>query len=432
MPDFPGPITRKLLERAGKYCATTTADQEIVIVSGEGATVFDPDGFRFIDCQCDAAVNALGRNPQVVQRAIDAQQATGNLFAEHTGAPNPITVDLASMLSEKSPVRRAKIFTVIAPPKVFLASSGAEANEAARKLCLAFRKDRPKALYFQGGFAGRTGGVLAATSSKPEVQRDPFWTHCDKKNTIYAPFPRKNGDRKAYKDAFDKLPWEEINYLLIEVPCQGENGIIPVDELSLEYLYSKSQANDVIFIADCVQCGMGRVGTLFGCDIFPWLKPDILTLGKALAGGLPIGAAIFRPDLDWEKLGEHSTTFGGGPLPARVAYDVIKEIERLIKEEVIKKLEERLRSVLEKLVDYSRVVEVRGIGAMWGMEFDTVQARDALIRTAARLTLTEGCGLRLLGAGRKAIRIMPPLTITSAELDQLFYLLDKAMTATAV
>ncbi|MBI2056414.1 MAG: aspartate aminotransferase family protein [Candidatus Sungbacteria bacterium] len=422
---FPGPKTRKLLEKAKEVYATNSASSRIIPVRGNGSFVIDPDGFRFFDFHCDAGVNNLGRGNDTVQNALKKQLRTHNEFSEHHNAPSPLALELAEILAEQSPVAK--------PAKVFFSNSGAEANEAARKLCLAYRyrrgeKKRRKALYFSNGFAGRTAGVLAATSSRPEVQRDPFWTHCDEENSIYLPYPRDGESWVQWSRAFEKIPLEEIDRVLIEVPCQGEGGIIPISEESLCSLFCGCRDQGILIISDCVQTGMGRTGTLFGADCFSWFKPDILTMGKALGGGLPIGATIFRSDIDWLP-GEHANTFGGGPLVMSAALASYVEIKKLLASGAVGHLESKMKSWLISFCEFPIVTDFRGRGAMWAVDFISAEARDRIKRVGEECVEKTGCGLRLLSTGRTAIRLMPPLNTDLAMFSDVMGILRGVLEA---
>ncbi|MEK7074952.1 MAG: aminotransferase class III-fold pyridoxal phosphate-dependent enzyme, partial [Patescibacteria group bacterium] len=197
-------------------------------------------------------------------------------------------------------------------------------------------------------------------------------------------------------------------------PCQGEAGIIPADEEALKHLYEVTQNAGIFWIADCIQCGIGRVGTLFGCDFYPWLEPDILTLAKALGGGLPIGATILRADLDWRK-DEHSNTFGGNPVISRLALTVITCVSELIASGAVKRIEQAMRKRLHILRRHAMVRDTRGVGAMWAVELSSIKLRNRLIDIGEEMAMTDGCGLKLLGAG-KSVRLMPPLTIFPKDL----------------
>ena len=421
MKQFPGSNALKILEKNKKYYATTTCSSRIVVRSGDGAVVTDVDGFEFYDLHCDASVNNLGRNNPHIKNAINFQLDSGNFFSEHHNSPNPKAIELSEILSEKSPVPK--------PAKVFLSNSGAEANEAARKLCRAYRfrigeKDRTKAVYFQNGFAGRTKGVLAGTSSNPEFQRDPFWDHCDEENSIYIPYPNLYDFDEALL-AFDKIDLSKVDQVLIELSCQGEGGIIPCNGYAVGLMRQKAKHSGVIWIVDAIQCGMGRDGSMFGCDnlftgVMPPIEPDILTLGKALGGGLPVGATVFKEKFDFKHKGFHSNTFGGGPLVASAALAVFSQIESIINSGKVKKMENILSGYLFGIWAEHRdviVSEPKGNGAMWAVEFFSSEIRDRVVEIAEKIVLERGRGLRLLGAGRKSIRFMPSINMPFPELE---------------
>ncbi|MDO8500154.1 MAG: aspartate aminotransferase family protein [bacterium] len=428
---FPGPIGRNLIADAEFYYVRNTQGSRICIEKRNGTIVTDYDGFHFIDLHCDASVNNLGGNHPAIMRAIDEQQRTGNIFSESHNAPNRTMVELAKKLIEKSPVPK--------PARVYMSNSGAEANEAAIKMCRAYRYIkgeywRKKALYFTNAFHGRTLGILPGTNSKPEVQRDPFMTHCDEENTIYLPYPKAGTNldpEETYATAIEAVDWMEINRLVIELPCQGEGGIIPADENVVKWLYDFTRRTGIIFIVDDIQCGMGRTGTLLGCDRYKWLEPDILTLGKALGGGIPIGVTICRAELDFAKQGMHSSTFGGGPLASRLGLVLLAEIEQLISDGTVERLRLALSLRLQQIQrKFPKIIlETRGVGAMWAHEIVTAELRDAVQKKGEDLVNTECYGLRLLGAGRKAIRFMPPLNINHSLLNYALNLYEKVLSS---
>lgn len=410
---YPGSRATQILKDADLYYATTTNDSRAIIERGDGPYVWDVDGYKYIDMHGGASVASLGHNHQPSIETICAHvQKTGIIHAEHHNAVNRAAIELAKFLAINSPVRK--------PSKVFLSNSGAEANEAARKLCEAYRyhqderDSRPRAIYFYDGFAGRTHGVLAATTSNPTVQRDPFWNHCDQKNSIYLPYPTKANAIFLY-EKLANLDLSTIDRLLIELPCQGEAGVIPADEETLKHVYQLTQEAGIFWIVDAIQCGIGRVGTLFGCDVYPWLTPDILTLAKALGGGLPIGATIFRVDLDWKK-GEHSNTFGGNPVVSQLALTVLACVQELIASGAIKRIEQTMHKRLHLLRHHPTVRDTRGMGAMWAVELYGTKLRDRLIDICEEMTVTDGCGIKLLAGGETSVRLMPPLTISPKDL----------------
>ena len=404
---FPGKKSRAILDKAKLYYATNTAASSALVATGKDAIITDPDGLQYIDLHCGAGVNNIGMDHPQLKAALMAQAETGIIHSESHNAPNPIAIELAELLATTCPLKR--------PSKGFFSNSGAEANVAAIKACMAYRfhhgekNTRRKVMYFENGFAGRMLGLLAATTSNPEAQRDPFWTHCDQENTIYLPYPtRANAD--LLKERLSAIDLCEVDYLLIEIPCQGEGGIIYADEETLKFLYETTQAAGIFWISDAIQCGMGRCGVLYGPELFPWLESDILTLGKALGGGFAMGGTVFRADLDWQQ-SEHSNTFGGGPFPCRLALVMIQEVKKLLAAGEVDVIAGAINSLAAFLTKHPCVTEVRGRGAMWAIELATPNLRDALIRIGEETAAGEGYGFKLLAAGEKSVRIMPPLNI---------------------
>ena len=428
---FPGPKAESVIRKNKEIYAKNTAGSRIIPRTGEGAIITTVDGFKDIDLHCDAGVNSLGHRPKKILDAIKHHlfETDGLIFTEHHNAPNPEAIYLAEELLNSSPVPR--------PAKIFFANSGTEANETARKLCMSFRhrreeKDRTLAIYFKYGFAGRTLGSLPGTSSKPQVQRDIFWSKDDKHDSLYVFYPQAGHDWSETKKEFDRINLQYVDRILMELPCQGEGGIVPVEEKALKYIYDACQKAGVIFISDSVQAGMGRTGTLYGCDKFSWFHPDILVLAKALGGGYPVSAIIFRKRLDFDKRGQHSNTFGGGSLGSVMALAALKELKLLISlgavEKIEKILDERLRGILKS----KHVKDIRGMGAMWGVEFYSEKIRDLVIKKGEAFARTEEYGLRLLSAGHEgnyAIRIMPPFVIEEELLHKAMDLFEKALRA---
>ena len=409
---FPGKNSRAVLDKANLYYATNTASSRIIAEMGYNAIITDLDGFEFIDLDCGAGVNNLGMNNPHLWKAIQAQLGTGIIHTEHHNAPNPVAVELSEILATTCPVKK--------PSKVFLSNSGAEANVAAIKACMshrfhnAQRELRQNVIYFENGFAGRMLGLLAATCSNAAAQRDPYWTHCDREHTIYLPYPTKaNAD--LLKNRLANINLQTVDHLLIELPCQGEGGIIYADEEVLKYLYKTTQAAGIFWITDSIQCGMGRCGVLYGPEIFPWLQSDILTLAKALGGGLPIGATVFQSNLDWQP-GEHSNTFGGARYPCRLALIVIEEVKKLIATGAVERIAQVIESFRPLFLAHPCVTDLRGTYAMWAIELTTPDMRDRVVRIGEELTTAECYGIKLLAAGKKSIRIMPPLTIEEKTL----------------
>lgn len=423
MKPFPGPNAKRILADTKEFYATSTIDSRVVVVGGSGAIVRDADGFRFYDLHCGAGVTNLGHGEPPTSAAIRAQLDTGIIHAEHHNGPIPAAIEFAKILATQSPVKK--------PAKVFFSNSGTEANEAGWKLSKArlFHSGETRAervLFCRNGFGGRTKGSLGATTSKPNTQQYPFLTPEDLANFQYISYPSWN-NRRLLEEELGKLPHlDRFDRIMIELRCQGEGGIIIADESATRMLYEVTQDAGILWHTDAVQCGMGRTGALWGHD-FSWLESDIMTLGKALGGGLPIGATVFRSGLDWNS-GEHSNTFGGGPLVMASALAAFAEIKKIVASGTIHGLANLIHRQLNCfLEEFPVITDVRGIGMMWAVEFRTKEIRDTFVRTAEEMTATRNLGLRLLGAGEKSVRLMPPLNISLADLTRALFLFSLAL-----
>ncbi|WP_440059350.1 acetyl ornithine aminotransferase family protein [Thermogladius sp. 4427co] len=411
-----------------QYLATTTHDREnlpLVIERGEGVWLYDVDGRRYLDFSSSIAVNSLGypSHPEVVKTAIEQIQLIAH--AAGTDFYNPYQVRLAIKLTEETPGTF--------PKKVFLANSGTEANEAALKIARTSTR-RPLFISFLGGFHGRTFGSLALTASKSVQKKRQFpWMP----GVFYVPYPnpyRNPWHIDGYEQPgeltnrviefieeyiFDKIaPPDEFAGIFFE-PIQGEGGYVVPPKNFFEELSKLAKKHGILLIDDEVQMGLGRTGRMWAIEYFN-IVPDILTTAKALSGGLiPIGAAVYRAELDFEKPGMHSNTFGGNALAAVVALKVIDIVKSLLPH--VLELEKLFRDELIELKDrFERVGDVRGLGLAWGVEFvrdrrskePDIELRDRILRGS----LSKG--LVLLGCGKSVIRLIPPLVISEEEAKQ--------------
>lgn len=426
---FPGPRALVILKDNSRYYARNTQKSSICAAKRDGPFVIDQDGFRFLDLHCGASVNSFGEFPGWLKNVVKEWMDSGIGFAEHHCGPNKSAALLAERLCKSS--------TVPQPSVAFFSNSGAEANVAALKAFRAYHRARGEnrtivGMSAENAFHGRLLKLVAHTCSKPEVQRDPFWTEEDKKNTLYFPFPKKGATGKDWYKKFDRLLSlyaARLSFVLLEVPCQGEGGVIEIDENALAHLYTQTKMRNIFFWVDDIQDGMGRTGTLFGCDRYEWLKPDVLTLGKALGGTFPFGATIMRDELNYPEFGMHSSTFGGNPLACSAALAVLDETQRLIDNGHIKRIEEFLSHRLSYLAGkYPRCIqEVRGLGAMWALEFKSAAMQEKIIALGEEACMKHEFGLSLLGCGRKAIRFMPPLNIPIDVLQKGLDIFEKIM-----
>ncbi|MBU6414700.1 aminotransferase class III-fold pyridoxal phosphate-dependent enzyme [Patescibacteria group bacterium] len=429
MTQFPGPAARNLLYKSKRYYARNTQKSRICGAKREGPFVIDKDGFRFLDLHCGAGVNSFGEFPEFLKDVVRKWMDSKIGFWEFHYGPNESAVLLAERLRESSPVSK--------PSVAFFSNSGAEANVAALKAFRAHHRSRGEhrktvGLVAENAFHGRLLELLALTSSKPEVQRNPFWTEEDKKNVLQFPFPKKGATDKRWYAEIDRLlslHAAHLSFVILEVPCQGEGGVIEIDEDALAYLYTQIKMRNIFFWVDAIQCGMGRTGTLFGCDRYEWLKPDVLTLGKALGGTFAFGVTIMRRELSYLKHGMHSNTFGGHPLTCPAALVMLDETQKLIDNGHIKRIEEFLSHRMSYLAEkYPRYLqEARGLGAMWALEFQSVAMQKKIIKLGEEACMRHEFGLSLLGCGRKAIRFMPPLNIPIDILQKGLDIFEKVM-----
>ena len=357
-------------------------------VAGEGSELIAEDGTRYLDFVAGIAVNALGYNHPVIREAV--------LRALDTGL-----VHVSNLYRTEAGERLAAELVAHAfGGQAFFCNSGAEANEGAFKFARKWSNKRSKTeiVAFTGSFHGRLFASLAATD-RPDYRR-PFEPLLAGVQIVPL------GDRAAATRAVT-----DATAAVIIEPLQGEGGVRPVEAEFLAFLRELCDERGAALIFDEVQCGLGRTGTLFAYEQ-AGVTPDMLTLAKPLAGGLPMGAVLVSDRIAAALApGDHATTFGGGPLVATVALDVLKTIaDPAFLSDVRTKgawLGARLQQVA---ADSPRVRAVRGRGLMWGIELGEPAAP---VVTAARER-----HLLVLTAGPNVIRIVPPLTISRDDLDR--------------
>ena len=365
------------------------------MVSGRGAELVADDGTRYLDFVAGIGVNALGYDHPVIRGAIERALADGLIHVSNLYRTEP-GERLAEELVARSFADRA-----------FFCNSGAEANEAAFKFARKW-SGKSEIVAFSGSFHGRLFATLAATD-RPDY-RKPFE-------------PLVPGIRIVPREewaAVDHAVSASRTAAVIVEPVQGEGGVRPVDAEWLGFVRELCDSRGVAVIFDEVQCGLGRTGTLFAYEQ-TGVVPDILTLAKPLAGGLPMGAALVTSAVAAAlKPGDHATTFGGGPLVASVALDVVRTIADPALLADVRRKGEWMGARLERLVSViSRVKAVRGRGLLWGIELSEPAAPFV---AAARER-----GLLVLTAGPDVIRLIPPLVITDPELERGVAMLEEVL-----
>jgi len=392
LPDTPSvpTLTDRIIAGEADYIAQTYKRPPFVFVHGEGVTLYDSEGNAYTDWVAGIAVNSLGYSDAGIERTIMAQMAHGMIHLSNLyhSAPH---VELATLLVEHS-----------FADKTFFTNSGTEANEAAIKFARKYHyaqgnTDKTEILSFCGGFHGRTMGALALTPR--EKYQKPFRPLMG--SVAHAEFNNID-DAKARINAHTAA--------VIVEPVQGEGGVNVADNAFLQALREICDEHDTLLIFDEVQCGVGRTGTIWAHEA-SGIEPDIMTLAKPLAAGLPIGAVLMTQSVaDALQPGDHGSTFAGGLLVTGVAREVFERINAPTFLEHVRDVGDYLAAELENL-DSPLIKEVRGRGLM--------QAVELTVETGPIIEQGYAHGLLLVNAGPNVLRFVPPLVIEKTHVDQL-------------
>jgi acetylornithine aminotransferase len=375
-------VTHTLTERWGQVFLPTYATPPLALVRGEGATVWDEGGRAYTDLLGGIATNALGHAHPAVVEAVTRQVATlghtSNLYAHEPG------VRLAERLLELAG----------RPGRVFFANSGAEANEAALKLTRL--TGRGHLVATDGGFHGRTMGTLSLTGQP--AKQAPFRPLLE--SVTHVPY----GDAAALAAAVD----DRTAAVFLE-PLQGEAGVVPAPDGYLAIARSVTAEQGALLVLDEIQTGVGRTGHWFAHQAIG-VRPDVMTLAKALGGGLPLGACLaFGPAAELFRPGQHASTFGGNPIACAAALAVLDVIQSEGLLERAKQLGERLATGVAGL-GHPAVAEVRGAGLLLGVVL--AGPYSGQVEAAARQA-----GYLVNAVAPGVIRLAPPLVLTDAQAD---------------
>jgi len=389
---------QEIIDLNAKYLCTTYARFPVAFVRGQGGRLWDADGKACLDFFASLAVMNLGQCHPAVVKAVQEQVATLTHISNlHHTIPQ---ARLAELLCTNS-----------FADKVFFCNSGAEANEAAIKLARKFggdkRDGRYEILTALGSFHGRTMAAISATGQ--EKVRQGFAPLLE--GFRYVPYDDL--------DAMEAAISERTVAILVE-PIQGEGGVVTPRPGYLKGLRELCNRHGLLLILDEVQTGMGRSGKLFAYE-YEGLTPDIMTLAKALGGGIPIGAMLARGDVaESFNLGSHGSTFGGNAVACAAGIAVVNTLLHGGVLENCRAMGEyflgRLHALKEK---FSFIKEVRGQGLLLGAELDREGA--AIVDTC----LKEG--LLINNTAGKVLRFIPPLIVTKAEIDEGFVILEKVL-----
>ncbi|HEX6307783.1 MAG TPA: acetylornithine/succinylornithine family transaminase [Longimicrobiales bacterium] len=371
-----------------------------LFTAASGCRVVDADGRMYLDCASGIGVNALGYGDPGIAGALHAQLDTGLVHLSNLFRTEPAEL-LARELVAQSFADR-----------VFFCNSGAEANEAAFKFARRHAREiggaaKHEIVALRGSFHGRLFGSLAATDRR--ALQEPFEPLMPGVHFI------EPGDVAGARAV---IAPERTAAIIVE-PVQGEGGVKPLPRAYLEALRELADEADAVLIFDEVQCGLGRTGWLFAYEM-SGITPDILTLAKPLAGGLPMGAALVTDAVAASiRPGDHATTFGGGPLVAAVALHVLRRLADVAFLEGVRARAAHLERRLASIRALPRVLDVRGMGMMWGIEL-----HDA---AAPFVSAALESGLLVTAAGEKVIRLLPPLVIGEAEIDEAVDILAEVL-----
>src|SRR3954469_2571742 len=398
--EIPGPKARAHVEFDERWTSPSLPRAyPIVPVKGDGLTVEDIDGNLFLDFAAGIAVTSTGHSHPAVVGAIREQ--AGDLL--HFSASDfylPIYAETCQRIAEISPIAGGRA-------RAYLGNSGAEVVETAIKLARHVTK-RPYVVAFLGAFHGRTYGAVSLTASKAKYHAGfgPLLP-----GVFHAPFGKVSDLRWFDEVLFDKLaPASEVAAIIVE-PIQGEGGYIVPEDGFLEGLRAICDKHGILLIADEIQSGAGRTGTMWAIE--QWgVKPDILLTAKGIASGMPLGAMVGRADLleAWGP-GAHGSTYGGNPVACAAALATIDLLEGGLVENA-RVRGEQAQAGLRPLLDRhpSLVRDVRGRGLMLGIEFDTAEHAEEVQWAALQR------GLLVLECGKSSVRMSPALTVTEAEM----------------
>ena len=397
------PTLDDIRARESRHIVQTYKRQPVAFVRGSGVMLYDTEGREYLDLVSGIGVAALGHAHPGLTAAIADQAATlvhtSNLYY------HPFQGDAAERLAALSGL-----------PRVFFSNSGAEAVEACLKFARRYWysqgvKDRTRFVALEGGFAGRTFGALSVTHS--ENYRAPFAPLLEGVTFVDPADPAALASAVTDRTA-----------AIIAEPVQGEGGIRPLSAAFAAAINDACARTGTLYIADEVQTGLGRTGHAFYYQALG-LKPDLISVGKALGAGIPIGAALVSERVAAQiSAGDHGSTYGGNLLGTRAAAFVLAELmERGLMDHVRTvgaHFERRLRALALK---HPVIEEVRGVGLMRGLQL-SIDATP--IVDAAR-----GSGLLVNRTDEKVVRMLPPLTIHAAEIDRAVDILDTVFASVA-
>lgn len=415
-----------------KYLSPAMAKAtDLVVSKGEGSYITTVDGEKYIDFVQGIAVNALGHCYPPIVKAIQ-KQCEMLIDGAFNVLNFPTTLELAEKLSTVTPGNLNC---------TFFSNGGAEATDGAIKLARAYTK-RTGIIAFQGSFHGRTMGAISVTGSNSKYRR-----YCDPMvgGIYFTPYPSRDlcpdgftaEERgafclKALKNLLKYLAAPDTVAAILMEPIQGEGGYIVPPKEFVQGVRKICDEYGILLIFDEIQCGYGRTGKMFASENFG-VVPDIMTVGKAIAGGLPMSAVISTPEImsEWHA-GMHGTTFGGNPVCAAAACEVLRQFEQLHILDNVQAMGSYLKGKLTDMKEkYPILCDVRGIGLMVAVEFapkGNTSAGD-VCREVQKICLDNHLLTLSCGPDGNGIRFATALNVTKDVLDEGLAIFKKAVAA---
>ena len=399
----------------------------IVVDHAQGSYIYSVDGRRYLDFASGIAVTNLGHGHPAVVAAAKAQ--LDKVMHTSVVAHHQPAIELAERIAALAPGKL---------DKVFFANSGAEAVEGAIKLAR-YATGRPALIAFQGAFHGRTYGALSLTASK-SYYRERYEPFLPGVYHVPYPYPYRNPTGTSEEATLDyvfnyidemldtRVPPKNIAAFIVE-PVLGEGGYVVPPAGFMPRLRALCDQHDILLIADEVQSGYGRTGKMFACE-HTGVVPDIMTLAKSIASGLPLSAVVATSKLmdKWEPAA-HGSTFGGNPVSCAAGIATLDVFER---EGILANAAARGAELMRRLRDLQRrlpaIGEVRGLGLMVGVELVNKDgsANKDLQKKVRKVCLDSGMVVLSCGPHDNVLRLVPPLNLSQAELDEGWEILNAA------
>ncbi|MEW6718113.1 MAG: acetyl ornithine aminotransferase family protein [Chloroflexota bacterium] len=431
--NVPGPKAKEVIARDKKVISPSyPRAHEFVMDHGRGVEVWDVDGNRYLDFVCGIGVVGTGHShPRVIKAIKDQAEKFVHISSDFY---HPIWVELGEKLDQIAPFSESAVS--------FMTNSGTESVEAAIKLAR-HHTGRSHFIAFLGAFHGRTIGAVSFTASKA-IYHGGFFPLMN--GVLHVPYPdpyrpilnsKPNEDyglsiiRYIENEVFKRLvPPDEVAGVLIE-PIQGEGGyVVPTPEF-FPALRELCDRYGILLIVDEVQSGIGRTGKWWAIEHFG-VEPDIICAAKGIASGIPLGATIARKSVMTWPRGAHGNTYGGNPIACAASLATLELIEKEYMQNAAEVGQYALDALAEIQARHSRIGDVRGKGLMIGIDFvldrETREPATSFRDKVEALAFQHG--LLTMGCGRSAIRLAPPLCITTDEMDEGLNILEHAITQT--